>query len=337
VDTPGLESALVHNTEEALRWLPNVGHALVAVSVDPPLSQQDIELIRKLYRFTPNVTVLLTKADLLAPGERSEVVAFVRQRLAKDFEIVPQVIPYSIRPGYEDCRTSLEQNVFQPLLAGFSGQREAIIGRKIDTLLRECFDYLTLSLKCAELVESERQSLKDQLVGKDQAVAGVKTELRLVARHTAAGARGFAENLFQAYHRPLKDRLLRELDDEFPKWTKSLAFLLGSFDHWLGKSLAERLAEAAVSEQPHLTEPLQRTAQQLCRILQDFRERLSQGTMRAFGVPLRTTEVEFEIRHPRSPDILVGKIFDINWELLSPIVPVALIRGAVRRHFERQL
>jgi hypothetical protein len=66
VDTPGLESVLVHNTEEALKWLPNVGMAPVAVSVDPPLSHQDIELLKKLYRFTPNVTVLLTKADLLA-------------------------------------------------------------------------------------------------------------------------------------------------------------------------------------------------------------------------------------------------------------------------------
>ena len=56
VDTPGLESALLHNTEEALKWLPNVGLALVAVSVDPPLSQQDIELLTRLYRFTPNVS-----------------------------------------------------------------------------------------------------------------------------------------------------------------------------------------------------------------------------------------------------------------------------------------
>ena len=61
VDTPGLESALLHNTEESLKWLPNVGLALVAVSVDPPLSQQDIELLNRLYRFTPNVTVLLTR------------------------------------------------------------------------------------------------------------------------------------------------------------------------------------------------------------------------------------------------------------------------------------
>jgi predicted GTPase len=38
VDTPGLESVLEHNTDASLGWLPNVGLALVAVSVDPPAS-----------------------------------------------------------------------------------------------------------------------------------------------------------------------------------------------------------------------------------------------------------------------------------------------------------
>jgi len=63
VDTPGLDSVFAHNTEASLSWLPNVGLALVAIGVDPPLSQQDIALIRRLYDFTPRVTVLLTKLD----------------------------------------------------------------------------------------------------------------------------------------------------------------------------------------------------------------------------------------------------------------------------------
>jgi ribosome biogenesis GTPase A len=35
VDTPGLESALAHNTQTSLDWLPNAGLAVVNVSVDP--------------------------------------------------------------------------------------------------------------------------------------------------------------------------------------------------------------------------------------------------------------------------------------------------------------
>jgi hypothetical protein len=53
VDTPGLDSVFEHNTDASLEWLPNVGLALVAVGVDPPLSQHDLELIRNLKRYTP--------------------------------------------------------------------------------------------------------------------------------------------------------------------------------------------------------------------------------------------------------------------------------------------
>ena len=48
VDTPGLGSAFLHNTEVALNWLPNVGAALVAVSSDAPLSARDLNLLEEL-------------------------------------------------------------------------------------------------------------------------------------------------------------------------------------------------------------------------------------------------------------------------------------------------
>src|SRR6266571_237532 len=80
VDTPGLQSILAHNTETSFAWSPNVDLALVAVGVDPPLTQQDVELIERLLRFTPNVSVLLTKMDTLSPGAQDEVLAH-RDRL----------------------------------------------------------------------------------------------------------------------------------------------------------------------------------------------------------------------------------------------------------------
>ena len=337
VDTPGLESVLAHNTEEALKWLPNVGMALVAVSVHPPLSHQDIELVKKLFRFTPNVTILLTKVDLLAPAERSEVRSFVEERLRKAFESAPMVAPYSIRPGYEELKASLEREIFQRALARFGEERRAILTRKIDTLLRECSDYIHLSLRSAELLGAERELLKEQLIGQQQAIADVKSQLRLISQHAAAGTRSFVESRLQNRQKDIEARLLNDLATEFPKWTKSLAFLLDSFDRWLSSDMSEQLTKMSVAVRPQLSEPLQRAASQILRILQDFRDRLSEGTMRAFGIPLRTAEVELEIREPESPDVRIGKIFDRNWEMLSPIVPVAPIKGIVRRHFERQV
>src|SRR5208283_1415314 len=138
VDTPGLESALGHNTQTSLDWLPNAGLALVAVSVDPPLSQRDIELLRSLYQYTPKVAVLLTKADLLSQSELAEVVEFVHAQLARNFPGTPRVFPYSTKPGFERFREALETELATGTLMHFAAERTSILSRKIDTLLREC-------------------------------------------------------------------------------------------------------------------------------------------------------------------------------------------------------
>jgi GTP-binding protein EngB required for normal cell division len=337
VDTPGLESVLAHDTDASMRWLPNVGLALVAVSVDPPLSQRDIELLRKLYRYTPNVSILLTKVDLLDAAERSEVLEFVQIQLAKSFDPPPEVLLYSVRPGFEDLRSRLEQDLIRRTLAEFGAQRRAIVARKIDTLLKECAEFVTLSLKSAESLDSERGALKSQVVGEKQVIADVKSELQLIVRHVSGGVRATIASVLEQHQREVEERLLADLQSQFPAWTESLAVLLSSFQSWLDDSLSRELIQVSHAERSKLIEPLHRTAAQVLRYLQEFRDRLSDRTSRAFGVPLRTTEVDIEIQEPRTPDISVGRVFDRNWELLSPVLPVVLIKPLVRRHFAGQI
>ena len=337
VDTPGLESVLTHDTDASMRWLPNVGLALVAVSVDPPLSRRDIELLGNLYHYTPNVSVLLTKVDLLAPTERSEVLEFVRTQLAKSFTQPPDVLPYSIRPGFEDLKAEFKRNLIGRTLAEFGAQHSAIFVRKIDTLLRECAEYVTLNLKSAELLDSERGALTEQVLGEKQVVADIKSELRLIVGHSADGTRTALATRLETHQREIEGRLLVDFNSQFPSWTKSLAVLLSSFQECMDRSLSRELSQVSLAERSKLVEPLHRTSQQVFRYLQEFRDRLSERTSKAFGVPLRTTEVEIEIQEPQMPDVSVGRVFDRSWELLSPVLPVALIKSLVRSHFARQI
>ncbi len=92
VDTPGLESVFTHNTETALSWLPEAGLALVAIEVDPPLSERDIALIRTLYQFTPHVAVLVTKSDTLTTRELGQMGAFVNEQLLPSSESIPACV-----------------------------------------------------------------------------------------------------------------------------------------------------------------------------------------------------------------------------------------------------
>jgi GTP-binding protein EngB required for normal cell division len=337
VDTPGLGSALSHNTRTSLDWLPNVGLALVAVSVDPPLSQRDIDLLKSLYQYTPKVGVLLTKVDLLSEQELAEVVEFVRAQLARNLPGTPQVFPYSTKPGFERFREALEAEVVAGTLERFAEERESILCRKMDTLLRECEDYLALSLKSAEMVQSERQALKQQVIGEKEIVDEVKSAVRLVVQHAAAGTRSMVGNRLETHQNDLERALLEALESEFPKWTKSLGTMLSSFEDWLASTLRDELTVLSVRERGSFLAPLRKVRKQAFRALQQFRDRLSDRTMRAFGVPLRTTETEIHVVEPGTNDIRIGRVFDRNWELLSPVLPVWTIKASVRRHFARTI
>ena len=337
VDTPGLESELSHNTQTSIDWLPNVGLALVAVSVDPPLSQRDIDLLKSLYQYTPKVGVLLTKADLLSEEELVEVVEYVRAQLAKNFPGTPQVFLYSTKPGFEPFRQALEAELVTGTLERFAEERESILSRKMDTLVRECGDYLALSLKSAEMVQSDRRALKQQVIGEREVVDEAKSAIRLVVQHAAGSSRSMVSHQLETHQSDLERTLLDAFEDEFPKWTKSLATMLSSFQEWLAAALRDELTTLSIRERTSFVAPLHKVRKQAFRTLQQFRDRLSDRTVRAFGVPLRTSETEINVVEPSTPDIRVGRVFDRNWELLSPLLPVWMIKTAVRRHFSRTI
>ncbi len=337
VDTPGLESALSHNTQTSLDWLPNVGLALVAVSVDPPLSQRDIDLLKSLYQYTPKVAILLTKADLLSDSELAEVLEYVRTQLVRNFTGTPQVFPYSTKPGWERLRHALEADLITGTLARFAEERESIRSRKMHTLLRECGDYLTLSLKSAEVVESERQVLRQHINLEREIVEEAKSAIRLVVQHAAASTRSLVSLQLEAHQGEMERTLLAAFEHQFPKWTGSLATMLSSFEEWLAGALRDELIVLSIRERGSFLRPLFKVRKQAVGALQQFRDRLSDRTTRAFGVPLRTTETEIDIVEPVAPNIRVGRVFDRNWELLSPLLPVWMIKRAVHRHFVRTI
>jgi len=337
VDTPGLDSVFEHNTDAATEWLPNTGLALVAVGVDPPLSAHDVELIRKLSRFTPNVSVLLTKVDTLTADEGSQVETFVHQQLGRHWDGSVPVFSYSIRPGFEYLREQLEQQLLARARTGAGEQRAAILQHKAESLAGECRGYLNIALKAAESADSEREQLRARIIGQREALDDTRLTLRLIARHAAAGARTTFEEILRRDETPVCRRLLDDLGREFPAWTRSLSVAMERFDEWLRAGMTREMAALSQQHRGEFLEPARRASRQLSQSLQDFRNRLAKQTLETLGVPLETTQVELTAQDPRSPDIRVGRIFDHNWELVSLAAPMSLLQGVVKRHFERRV
>ena len=337
VDTPGLDSVFEHNTGASLEWLPNVGLALVAVGVDPPLSQHDLELIRNLKRYTPRIALLLTKVDVLEAGERLQVQEFVRSQLARAWDGSVPLFPFSIRPGFEELDRALEESLLSEIQQGAGRQRAAILRHKLDSLLDECASYLHVALEAAEVSDSERAQLREKLLGQKESLADSRLELQLIVRHRMGSVRTSFESLLKSDEVQVRNGLLTTFRAEFPTWTRSLRVVLERFEDWLSASLVREMAGCSAKHRGEFVEPVEHVSRQLTQSLQDFRNRLSERALKALGVALRTTEVDFRLEAPRSPDVRVGRIFDRNWELLSFLVPMPLVKTLVRKHFERTI
>jgi GTP-binding protein EngB required for normal cell division len=332
VDTPGLETVFAHSTEASLSWSPRVDLALVAVGVDPPLTQHDVALIERLQRFTPNVCVLLTKLDTIDAADQKEVLAHVESQIRARVTGGVPVLPYSTRSGYEDLRLRFEREYLSTALASFHQARSAALTRKLQTLLLSAADYLRLSLKSAEAEESDREQLRTQVLGSERAIADQRLRFQLIADHARAQTRSVIEShLRKKSLAPLQNRLSERLAVEKCSWHGSFARTLSQFEQWLRTELAVEISNMAIAEGEAFLEPLRDVQRLYQRELQAFRDSLAEKVQHVFGVPLRTTEAEIEWQPPRRPDISVGRIFDHNWELISALIPMWLFRRAVER------
>ncbi len=83
IDTPGVGSTLRHNTKAALQVLPECDAAFFVISADPPITEVELEYLRRLKSKTARVFFILNKADYLRPDEQRAVVEFLRKVLAE--------------------------------------------------------------------------------------------------------------------------------------------------------------------------------------------------------------------------------------------------------------
>lgn len=97
IDTPGVGSTFLHNTETTYDFLDHLDAALFLMSADVPISQVEKELIDTIKGSTQKIFFVLNKIDNLAPKEIEEIIAFNKQVLEEMGVTVDEILPVSAR------------------------------------------------------------------------------------------------------------------------------------------------------------------------------------------------------------------------------------------------
>ncbi len=336
VDTPGLGSALEHNTEAALNWLPNVGAALVAVSCDAPLSDGDLALLAELRRHTPSIAVLLTKADLLTEPQRAEVLAYVQEQWRRKWREELRVFFCSVRPGFEGLNEPLRREVLLPLVRDQARTAEEILRHKLRSLAERTLGYLRVGLATAARADSARQALRERLAGEREQFDLLREELSALALEWSATALETALARLRPALQALQRRAAEELNERLRDWRLRLPALLHEWRAWLQGFLGSQLAEISRAQRTMFCEPLRRAERHWARTLQGFQDRLRTQVQAALGISLAPHEIELQAREPSSPPVDVGYAGDVAFELVAHVIPLSLVRRPIEAALARK-
>ncbi len=338
VDTPGLGSVYAHNTRTSMEWMPRVGAAMLAVSIDQPLSEYDIDLLRELAKHTPEISILLTKADLVSEKELADVTEFICEQVGKAMDGQVQVLAYSVRPGYERLREKAHGYLLQHVSARHEEKSREIIRYKLRALMDGSRGYLRMALSAAGAAQDAREQLQRQLQQERRDLSTVRNEIQLLSIDLKARLRDDALEQFLGHYSDLVGCLTDDLRSRMARWRGNLWKTTEAFEHWAQERLHEQLGPLSVEQGGALTrQHLAAVEASFRRVVRAFQDRLAKGIEQALHITFTGAEFEAAVKEPKQPDIGIGRVFDTPIEMLWFIIPMFIFRPLVNRHFLRML
>ena len=171
VDTPGLGSLATSGAAETRAYLPRCDLGVVLIDAGSTLTQDDLATIQSLQEAGIPASVLLSKADVLAPSDCRRCVEYVALHLRSDLGLDLPVHPVSIKGGYTELLEDWLTTQILPLYERHAELARQSVKRKIGSL--------RLALAAALRGRQKRQDPSLQF--DPSRVRALETELRTVA------------------------------------------------------------------------------------------------------------------------------------------------------------
>jgi GTP-binding protein EngB required for normal cell division len=199
IDTPGVGSTLQHNTDAAIAVLPECDAGLFILSVDPPITENELAYLQRLHGKAIRLFFVLNKLDYLDADEQKAAVEFLHKVLSERSLLSPSapIFAVSARNGLlakqKNDHKSLEHSgiaaveghLLRYLATEKSRELNAAIRRKAGDVILEAISDIRLRIRVLNM-PIEDLAAKARMF--EDALRAVE-EQRLVTRDLLAGDR----------------------------------------------------------------------------------------------------------------------------------------------------
>jgi GTP-binding protein EngB required for normal cell division len=337
VDTPGLGSIFKHNSAVTEKWAPEIGVAIVAISADRPLSENEILLIREVEKYSPDIIILLTKADLFTNEQIDEITGFLKQSIHKIFDRDLSIRRYSAKQDSEKYINELNDALFSPLMKDFGGEFDKIVRYKIHSLAQSCLSYLELTLAVSRKSDVERVGLKKLVLDEHISVDYVCNELFKLTADSLSQNYDRIFDRITPHYTALTSSVVNAFAGEFDTWEGNLYTISRRYETWLKDTLMAEVKKMIESEKPYLAELLENARRHFAFLSQSFRDRLHQSVKSVLGIELKSEEWVVEIGEIRNPNLRISCANDFHIDMLWFLFPMFIYRPLFRRYFMSQI
>jgi GTP-binding protein EngB required for normal cell division len=134
VDTPGLGSLATSGAAETKAYLPRCDLGVVLIDAGSTLTQDDLATVQTLYDAGIPASVLLSKADLLAPADRDRALKYVAGHIRTDLGLDLPVHAISTKAEYSHLLEKWLDTEILPLYDRHAELSRQSLSRKIGAL-----------------------------------------------------------------------------------------------------------------------------------------------------------------------------------------------------------
>lgn len=338
IDTPGLGSFYTHNSDATTQWMPFTGVALIAVSAERPLSEDDLALIKEISNYCPDIGVVITKTDLFNETESGNIKRYISDCLTATLDKPIPVFEFSSyinRSFYSDI---LFNHFILPFTHNTDYYIRRIIHRKFRTIIAQSIRYCEFALQSALKHETEKEQIAKTITDLQNNRHYREQEMMLSVTAFKGDIRKRLEAIFLRYIHKINERAISNFRDVYSVWSGRLKVVTIHFGLWLEKELSLHIARMD-EENFHKVDLL---VKEIADYLQytglQFKQQLDDKLFTVFNVHLPDIYWQIDFMGVEKPDISIYRTFESHLDMLLFFLPMNhQTKPLFEKHFMHQI
>ncbi|MGC8495530.1 MAG: dynamin family protein, partial [Syntrophobacteraceae bacterium] len=307
IDTPGVGSVYMHNTDVAYRFLPKSDAALFLLSVDQPAGSAEIDFLKDVREYAARIFFLLNKTDYLSAEEVARAQAFAERTLE---EIMGpdniKLFPVSAKLGLRARQNGSPEELAASGLPRFLEALDRFLAKDKGRVLLESVSGNLLKLLSRERLQAELQlkSLGTPVEEVREKIAAFQSRKQQLVEERRSFDALFGSELQRLVLSELdrgieeiKARLTTEMSEQFEAFRESkqelsLKELNDALEQFVFEKIQEQFTTWRDLEDQHLSDSFDAVCARFSEKVNAMTESLLNFSSQLFSVPFETVAVE---------------------------------------------